>query len=159
MSIQAWKIGVACFALCAGIGAASAAEIELAKGEPLQAHQARVEKEFAAGGRYAEIEPEQQARVRALFRDMGNLVNDDGLAQGLAPRREVELFNLQEELNAILDQAAEDSRLVCRRERHVGSNLPVNTCATIAERRRLREGGQEMFRSIRPAEGPPNQTF
>lgn len=159
MSIQAWKIGVACFALCAGIGAASAAEIELAAGEPLQAHQARVQKEFAAGGRYAEIESEQQDRVRVLFREMGQLVNADGRAQGLAPSTEIELFNLQEELNGILEQAAEDSRLVCRRERHVGSNRPVNTCATVAERRRYREGGQEMLRSIRPAQARPNQSF
>jgi len=152
MSIQAWRTGLACAVLYAATLSASAAEVELAKGEPLQAHQARVEREFASGGRFAEIEAEQRARVRALFRDMGRLVNQDGLAHGLAPAAEVELFNLQEELNSILDRAADDSRLVCRRERHVGSNRPVNTCATVAERRRLREGGQEMFRSMRPAE-------
>ena len=131
---------------------AQAGGIDLANGETLQAQQARVQKEFAAGGEYAEIGPEQQRVALELFRRMGRLVDADGRAVALAPERKVELFNLQEELNTILQQAAEDSRLVCRRERHVGSNMPVNTCATVAERRRLREGGQEMFRSIRPAQ-------
>ncbi|MCE7031934.1 hypothetical protein LY625_04760 [Lysobacter sp. GX 14042] len=158
MKNRIWQAGIAAAlaTLCLG---ATAGEVDLSQGEPLQAQQAGVEKEFAANGRYAEIEPEQQQRARELLRRMGELVGEDGRAGALGQGRKVELFNLQEELNAILDRAAADSRLVCRRERHVGSNRPVNTCATVAERRRLREGGQEMFRSIRPAQPPPNQEF
>ncbi len=159
MRNRVWNMALVAAALATAGVAAQASEVDLAKEGTLQAHQARIEKEFAAEGRYAEIEPEQQRRARDLLRRMGQLTDADGRAVALPPDRKVELFNLQEELNGILEQAAEDSRLVCRRQRHVGSNRPVNTCATVAERRRLREGGQEMFRSIRPAEGPPNQKF
>ena len=156
MNVRNWK-AVLVAAIFAAVGTtASAGEFDLSKAEPLQTQQARVEKEFSGDGLYAEIEPEQQKRARELMRRMGGLVNPDGLAVGLAPERQAELFNLQEELTVILEQAAEDSRVVCRRERPVGSNRPVNICSTVAERRRYREGGQEMLRSIRPAQGDKN---
>lgn len=159
MDVRFWKVAIVAAALLAAGTGVAASEVDLSKGEPLQVQQARVEKEFAGDGRYAEIEPEQQQRVRELLHRMGELVGEDGSAVALGQGRKVELFNLQGELNMILERAAEDSRLVCRRERHVGSNRPVNTCATVAERRRLREGGQDMFRSIRPAQPPANQKF
>lgn len=153
MNVRKWK-AVLVAAVFAAVGTSAAAgEFDLSQAEPLQVQQARVEKAFAGDGRYAEIEPAQQQRARELMRRMGGLVDPDGRAVAIAPERQAELFNLQEELNVILEQAAEDSRLVCRRERPMGSNRPVNICSSVAERRRFREGGQEMLRSIRPAQG------
>ncbi|HUH90339.1 MAG TPA: hypothetical protein VLZ76_06750, partial [Lysobacter sp.] len=62
-------------------------------------------------------------------------------------------------LNQILARAADDSRLVCRRERPTGSKMPVNLCKTVAERRRVREGDKHFLMTIPKAEGPGNQTF
>ena len=46
----------------------------------------------------------------------------------------------------LFGQAREDSRLVCTREKQIGSLRSVSKCATVAERRRAREASQqEMF--------------
>jgi hypothetical protein len=60
------------------------------------------------------------------------------------------VFNDQALINAILTQAGEDSRLVCTRERPVGSRRPITHCVTVAEKRRHREEVQnEMDKNFR----------
>lgn len=125
---------------------AGASEIDVQTGEPLQVQRAAIEQELATGDRYAEIEPDQLERTRVLLQRMETILGVDGHADSLSPDRRTELFNLQEEVNTILTAAAEDSRLVCRRERPIGSNRPVNVCHTVAERRAMREDGKDMLR-------------
>jgi hypothetical protein len=64
----------------------------------------------------------------------------------MSPAQRVELFNTQETVNRLLTRAAEDSRLVCKRERRTGSNYVTSACQTVADRRRQREAGAEALR-------------
>lgn len=95
---------------------------------------------LADGETYSEISTEQRSQVReALGRIQNKLENTQQAGGAVAKRDEAEVFNDQEVVNTILTRAKEDSRMVCRRERPVGSNRPVSQCMTVAERRRLKD--------------------
>lgn len=99
------------------------------------------------GKTYSEISPEDRGRVReALGRITGALEVAGG--RPLTAEAESQAFNDQEVVNTILTSAKEDSRLVCQRERQVGSNRITSQCMTVAERRRLREQGQRATRDM-----------
>ncbi|WP_313220710.1 hypothetical protein [Pseudoxanthomonas mexicana] len=95
------------------------------------------------GGKvYSEITPEERSKVKeALARISGALQSSSGV-QGMTDEAKARVFNDQELINSILTRAGEDSRLVCTREKVVGSHRPTTQCLTVAERRRIRENDQ-----------------
>lgn len=101
---------------------------------------------------YEEITPEQRSRALTLMTEIKAIIERSGSIAALPPLPRVDVFNRQEELNQILAQAADDSRVICRRERPTGSKLPINKCMTLAERRKTREGGKQYLRDIIPAQ-------
>ncbi|HEY0335436.1 MAG TPA: hypothetical protein VGC74_17330 [Stenotrophomonas sp.] len=99
------------------------------------------------GETFAEISPEDRSRVReALGRITGALEKANG--HPLTPEAETQAFNDQEIVNTLLTQAKDDSRVVCERERQMGSNRITSKCMTVAERRRLREQGEKAVRDL-----------
>jgi hypothetical protein len=70
-----------------------------------------------------------------------------------------QIYNDQELINNVLTQVRDDSRMICKREKKVGSHRITNICVTAGERRRRRErvkdvndimhrgvrGGQSLF--------------
>lgn len=95
-----------------------------------------VEQEVREGEKYAELTPDQLQEVRTRLDRMESILAATGSIELLSEPEKVAFFNDQEAVNAILTQAEEDSRLVCRREHKIGSRVPVNECFTLAERRR-----------------------
>lgn len=71
-----------------------------------------------------------------------------GSVESLSDDRKVRLFNWQDQANAILSGAREDSRMVCRREKNVGTRFAATRCATVAERRRMRAAAQQELRQV-----------
>ncbi len=131
----------------------SAMAAPAAKPKPLQEGKSYVEQrqrivdDIRGGEVYSEIRAEDRANVlAALERIDAKLVNGDRAS--LPEADKVAVFNDQELVNTVLTQAREDSRLICRRERVVGSNMPQNVCSTVAERRRARENGVDALRSL-----------
>ena len=53
------------------------------------------------------------------------------------------LINDQEVINPIMTRAHPDSRMVCRRERTTGSNMPQSVCLTVAQRRKAQEDSRK----------------
>lgn len=102
----------------------------------------KINEQMADGKTYAEISVENRSKVReALGRITGALEASGG--RPLNPEAENSAFNDQEIVNTLLTNAKEDSRLICERERQMGSNRIVSKCMSVAERRRLREQGQK----------------
>jgi hypothetical protein len=90
--------------------------------------------------------PEHRKEVRDILERMdGRLLGVESIEQLPINSRNA-LFNDQERLRVLLGQAEEDSRLVCRRERVLGSNMPRNVCMTMGERRRAAEDAQNSIR-------------
>ena len=98
--------------------------------------------DLEGGEVYSEISAQERSDVRdALGRISGALQSPAGLS-GLTEEQKAKVFNDQELINTILTRAGEESRLVCTREKVVGSHRPTTQCLTVAERRRIREGDQ-----------------
>lgn len=111
-------------------------------GKPLAQQLPRIEAQLNDGETYSELKLEDRSRVReALGRMRGALERfpDEG---SLSASTKAELYNDQEVVNTILTQAREDSRLICRREKPIGSNRSVTQCTTVAERARQKERAQ-----------------
>lgn len=103
-------------------------------------------KDLDGGKVYSEITPKERGDVKdALARISGALQAPSGV-QGLNDEEKARVFNDQELVNSILTRAGEDSRLVCTREKKVGSHRPTTQCLTVAERRRMAEAGQDLMR-------------
>ena len=130
--------------------AANAEEPVLQSGKPLLPQIETIEKQLNDGETYSELKAEERARVRevlARLRSVGESYTD-GAPMPESTRTQV--FNDQEVVNTVLTRAREDSRLICRREKTIGSNRTVTQCATVAQRARQREAAdRDMIRAQR----------
>ncbi len=122
--------------------------LPLQANSPFPAQQAQVRSDLMGGEVYSEIADQDRVLVISALDRMTALIGD-GSADALSPAAKVAFFNDQEVVNTILTKARRDSRLICRREKTVGSNMPTTQCLTAAQRDRLREGGAESLRSFR----------
>lgn len=105
-----------------------------------------IEREIVRGERYAEISDSDKRDVLASLDTMGKLLDGKtGLDQLNADQR-IQLFNHQEKVNSLLTGAAEDSRLICRRETKTGSHRQETKCMTVAQSRRAREDAEDTLR-------------
>lgn len=114
----------------------------------------KVDADLADGETYSEIAAAKRAEVVAALNRMETLL-DGRPVSALREAEKVDLMNDQELINTHLTQAAEDSRLVCRREPAVGSRLQRSQCLTVAERRRKREDSQDALNSYNRGFGRP----
>ena len=129
-------------------GAASASRTEPApsvRADPVgfADQRAAVEAEMVAGGRFAEISDKARADVAAAFDRMQAVLEGKATMDDLRQDDRVALINDQELINALLTQAKIDSRMVCKRERRVGSHRLTSTCRTAAEWKRASEQSRE----------------
>lgn len=136
--------------LCCVLAPLHAAEdvldLERHRGADFSKQRAAISRDLADGETYAELSTEARAEVTASLDAMQRMLDAAGTVDAMPPQERVELFNTQEKVNALLTQAAEDSRRVCTRERRVGSNFVVSSCQTVAEQRRQREAGADALR-------------
>lgn len=96
---------------------------------------------------YAEITADDRRTVLDLLDRMEAEIGDGGV-DALREDRKVQVFNWQEQINTILAGAHADSRVVCRRERAVGTRFATTNCATVAERRKAREEAHGRLRDM-----------
>ena len=128
--------------------AAPVVEKPLMEGKPYAEQRLRIMNDLQGGEVYSEISAENRMRVVDALGRIDALLGKGGHAS-LPDKDKIEVFNDQDLIKTLLTQAREDSRLVCRRERPVGSNRPQNICITVAARRQARENGADALRDLR----------
>ncbi|MCB1553639.1 MAG: hypothetical protein KDJ14_07485 [Xanthomonadales bacterium] len=96
---------------------------------------ASIERELSRGERYAEISDRDKQKVVDSLEIMGRLLEGRKGLHELNDEQRTQLFNHQESINNLLTGAAEDSRLICRREMKTGSHRQEVKCKTVAQRR------------------------
>lgn len=136
-------------ALCLGLAVSAEAKsgkevVQLNVREPLAMQIQRVEAALN-DEEYSEISTEDKSRVQAALSRIRARVGAHDSADSLAPQDKVEVFNDQEEVNTLLTKAKADSRMVCRRERQIGSNMPQNVCMTVAQRREATRSSRDLM--------------
>lgn len=97
------------------------------------------------GDKYQEITQDNRRKVMEALGRIDSHLDQHGATQidRLPQEVAVAVFNDQNLINNILSEAADDSRLICRREKTIGSNFPQNNCLTVAERRRQKAQAQD----------------
>ena len=88
---------------------------------------------------YAELRASDRTQVRDSLDQMAGQLEAAGSLAALSDADRAALLSRQEEVNAILATAYDDSRTTCIREQQMGSNFRRSVCKTVAERRRLME--------------------
>ena len=119
----------------------------LEEGKPYAEQRQRILSDLEKGELYSEIGTEKRRQVVDALGRIDQRLGDGGMA-ALPDQERIAIFNDQELVNNLLTEAREDSRLVCRRERPIGSNRPQNYCMTVAQRRQARENGVDMMRNM-----------
>ncbi len=90
---------------------------------------------------YSEIGLEDKSRVQQA---LGRIkMGDHERIEQVSPQDRTQIFNDQEVINTIMTRAHADSRMVCRRERTTGSNMPQSVCLTVAQRRKAEEDSRK----------------
>ena len=114
-------------------------------GDPLAftEQRAAVEAEMQPGGRFGEIGQDERRQVDEAFDRMQAVLAGKSSMDELRQDDRVALINDQELVNALLTKAKTDSRMVCKRERRVGSHRLTSTCRTAAEWKRASEQSRE----------------
>ncbi|GHH49609.1 hypothetical protein [[Pseudomonas] boreopolis] len=107
----------------------------------------QIRADLAEGKLYSEIEAAKRAEVvQALDRISATIDRNQG--RELSKADQVSLSNDQELVNVILTRAKEDSRMVCRRERAIGSNMITSQCMTVAQRREAQRRSQQDMNDV-----------
>ncbi len=108
-----------------------------------EAQRQAIVKALADGETYSEIPVQDRQTVKESLDRISGLLGGAQSVDQLSEAARVEVFNQQERVNTLLTRAREDSRMVCTRERKVGSHRTTNSCMTVADRRRAREQSQD----------------
>lgn len=109
-----------------------------------------IEKDLAGGKAYTEIDPRSRMEVQHALDRIALVLKSRGSVDAMTEDEKARVLNDQELVNNTLTQAGEDSRLVCTREKKVGSHRTTTNCMTVAERRRAMEQSQnEMQKTFR----------
>ncbi|MNM79706.1 hypothetical protein D3C81_916480 [compost metagenome] len=127
--------------------------VDLAVPFAAQAQQVRAD---LAGETYGEITQDDKRKVNAALQRLDAALADGADINSLNEAEKVQVFNDQELINTVLMKARADSRVVCKREKTVGSHRAVSQCLTVAERRRLREESFELLQANQRDLSKPN---
>ncbi len=128
-------------------GSAFSPEKGLDVSQSFEAQRNAIIKALGDGKTYSEISPDDRQRVTTSLDRIAGLLGGVQDVDQLAVEARVEVFNEQELVNTLLTEAREDSRLVCTREKKVGSHRTTTMCRTVAERRRDMEQSQGALRT------------
>ncbi len=92
---------------------------------------------------YSEIGLEDKSRVQQALGRIKIKMGDHERIEQVSPQDRTQIFNDQEVINTIMTRAHADSRMVCRRERTTGSNMPQSVSLTVAQRRKAQEDSRK----------------
>lgn len=114
----------------------------------------KIDANLADGKTYSEISRKDRLTVEeALDRIEENLESGNDL-DALGETKKALVLQDEELVNGILSKASEDSRLICTREKKIGSNRSTSQCATAAQRRRNAEQSQDTLRGDQSGMAP-----
>lgn len=123
---------------------------------PFSEQKARIEAGLADGETYSEISQADRKSVKDALNRIADTLGGSGI-QSLSEAQKAAVFNDQELVNNILTKASADSRVVCLREKKVGSHRTTSRCMTVGERTRNAEDSQKALRDNQRVMAPlPN---
>lgn len=95
---------------------------------------------------YGELRASDRQQMRESLERIAGQIEAAGSLGALAENDRKTLLVQQNEVNSVLETAYGDSRMVCKREKEIGSSFRRSVCMTVAQRRRVSEQAQQMGR-------------
>ena len=134
--MKKWLIGVLAGAVLLQMGMTHATKTEtIVKAEnkaDFAAVVSAVQSQMVPGGRYGFVDKKEREDVNHGLGYMQNLFDKYGTVAGMDQKTQMDLFNHQEAVNAILTRR-DSNRLVCESVAPMGSHIPRKTCRTYGE--------------------------
>ena len=134
--MKKWLIGVLAGAVLLQMGMTHATKTEtIVKAEnkaDFAAVVSAVQSQMVPGGRYGFVDKKEREDVNHGLGYMQNLFDKYGTVAGMDQKTQMDLFNHQEAVNAILTRR-DNNRLVCESVAPMGSHIPRKTCRTYGE--------------------------
>ena len=115
----------------------------------------RIHADLADGETYSEISQQDIASVKGALERISIKLEQPGGLEGMNDASKAALFNDQELVNNLLTKAGKDSRVVCVREKKLGSHRTTSNCMTVGERARRSEDSQKAMRDNMGLKMPP----
>ena len=117
--------------------------LRVASPSDFTASRALIEQAVRESEQYRDLQDRDRAELfKTLDRMQATLASVTSVDQ-LDDKTRTQLYNDQEMINNVLTQVRDDSRMICKREKKVGSHRITNICITAGERRRQRDLQQE----------------
>ncbi|MBL8246328.1 MAG: hypothetical protein JNL89_19175, partial [Rhodanobacteraceae bacterium] len=93
--------------------------------------------------------PDQRDQLYKAQDELFALADENPTDADLSEEEWVKAFNAQERIHQIISEAADDERVVCRREKPTGSNRKQSICHTVAQWRGMQTNQADMVRMSR----------
>ncbi len=104
----------------------------------------RIRAGMESGGRYQKVTSNDRQLVEQDLSKMNDILSGVQSIDELPTERKLDLINAQGRVNALL-LANDDNRLICQKSQTIGTHMKKVNCATVAERRKVRERSQNML--------------
>jgi hypothetical protein len=142
--------------LCGAAGASKQATHQTVAFDPgaFADQRTRIERDINGSERYAEIGNKGRRDVLDRLAAIDNILDGVTSIDQLDQAERADLFSYQEEVNSILTKAADDSRIVCKRQAKTGSHRMETRCRTVAQLRLERDASQKVMRDVMRAKLP-----
>ncbi len=117
---------------------------------------AQIRKEMQPGGRYL-VNPDQRAEVDGELSAMEKLFAGHTALSELTAQQQVDLFNHQEHINAVLTKRDGDEK-ICHREAVVGSHMVQTVCTKRRDMEKTSRDTQQYWLDVQrqqPVPPPP----
>jgi hypothetical protein len=157
------KIALACLLACSSLPAmainpdnqVTPVTVNANTREAFDAVAKSVRAEMVTGGRFEFVTDAERKSVEEALDRMAKIYENAPTVDALNKTDQVALFNQQETVNAILKNRDSD-RLICKREKKIGSNLGQTSCITYGERERTRRDSQNELNRIQKGHATNN---
>lgn len=96
---------------------------------------------IAQRGRYKDMPAATRVDLLSKQAELLAMIEGKTTSADLSPQEQVEVFNRLEWIEAAINNA-EDERMVCKREKTIGSTRLTRVCRTVAQEREAREAAR-----------------
>lgn len=115
----------------------------------ITAQQKQIQSDIIAGqGRYKDLSATTRTELLSRQATMLKLLEGKSSAAELTADQRSEVFNTLEWMETAINQSGDDERLICRREKPLGSTRTTRICRTVAQEREAKERARLELESV-----------
>ena len=103
--------------------------------------------EMSPGGRFEHVTPSERARVDSALVQMSSVVSGKPRVADLDDATRIKVYNLQEEVNAILTRR-DNERVICEKRAMTGSHRKLSVCETFGEKMARRKNSRDRMNEL-----------